>query len=48
MRIDERVARDLINYLKRKNVAFVKDGTTLTDVEVQALVKEFIAARAKE
>jgi hypothetical protein len=48
MRIDERVAKELLNFLKRKNVSFVKDGTNLSETDVQALVKEFIAARSKE
>jgi len=48
MRLDERLAKAFLGFLKRKNVTLVKGGATLGEAEIQALVKEFVDARSKE
>jgi hypothetical protein len=48
MRLDERLAKAFLGFLKRKNVSLTKDGATLSETEIQALVREFVEARSKE
>jgi hypothetical protein len=48
MRLDERLAKAFLGFLKRKNVLLAKNGATLSDAEVQELVREFVEARSKE
>ena len=48
MRLDERLAKAFLGFLKRKNVTLSKNGAPLSDADVQALVKEFVDARSKE
>lgn len=48
MRLDERLAKAFLSFLKRKNVNLTKNGATLSDADVQALVREFVEARSKE
>jgi hypothetical protein len=48
MRLDERLAKAFLGFLKRKNVALTKAGAALSDAEIQVLGKEFVDARSKE
>ncbi len=48
MRLDERIAKAFMGFLKRKNIALSKDGKTLGEADLAALLKEFIDARSKE
>ena len=48
MRLDERLAKAFLGFLKRKNVALSKDGKALSEAEVAGLLKEFIDGRSRE
>ncbi len=48
MRLDERIAKAFVGFIKRKNITLTKDGKALGDADLAALLKEFIDARSKE